>query len=99
MNIYVGNLSQETSEDQLREIFSAFGEVDTAKIIKDNFTGFSKGFGFVEMNNKQEGEKAIEELNNTELDSKSIIVNEARPKTNNFGGGGSFRSNNNNRRY
>ncbi len=99
MNIYVGNLSQETSEDQLREIFSAFGEVDTAKIIKDNFTGFSKGFGFVEMNNKQEGEKAVEELNNTELDTKSIIVNEARPKASNFGGGGSFRSNNNNRRY
>ncbi len=87
MNIYVGNLSPKTSEDELREAFEAFGEVDSAKIIKDNFTGKSRGFGFVEMPNQSEGEAAIAGLNGKEVAGSSLTVNEARPRESRGGGG------------
>jgi cold-inducible RNA-binding protein len=88
MNIYVGNLSQEVSEDDLRQAFEKFGTVDSASIIKDKYSSQSKGFGFVEMSSKDEGQKAIDELNSTELKGKTLTVNEARPKTENRGRGG-----------
>ncbi len=88
MNIYVGNLAQETSEKELESLFQKYGEVKSAKIIKDMFSGDSKGFGFVEMNDKSEGETAIKELNAYELNGKKIVVNEARPKSDSKRGGG-----------
>ncbi|HHO70236.1 MAG TPA: RNA-binding protein [Halothiobacillus sp.] len=86
MNIYVGNLPYQTTDDELRAAFSAFGEVTSAKVIKDLQTGRSKGFGFVEMADKAQGEAAINQLNNTNLNGRSIRVNEARPKTSDRGG-------------
>lgn len=80
MNIYVGNLGYEASEDQVRNIFSTYGEVTTVKLISDPLTGRLKGFGFIEMPNNSEAEKAINELNNSRLDDQVITVNEARPK-------------------
>ena len=91
MNIYVGNLSHEANEDSLREAFEAFGQVESVNIIKDRFSGESRGFGFVEMPSKQEAEKAIEEMNGKDLMGRAVNVNEARPKTNrrdSRGGGG-----------
>ncbi|MBI5789815.1 MAG: RNA-binding protein [Candidatus Schekmanbacteria bacterium] len=99
MNIYVGNLSYQLTEDALKTAFEAYGEVQTAKIIVDGETGRSKGFGFVEMPEKEQAQAAIEALNGTELCERTITVNEARPKaarsTNRregFGGGGGGRS-------
>jgi RNA recognition motif-containing protein len=80
INIYVGNLSFKTTEDSLREIFEAYGAVTSAKIISDQFTGRSKGFGFIEMENKEEGMKAIQELDSKEFDGRNLKVNEAKPK-------------------
>ena len=80
MNIYVGNLSYEVTEEDLKEAFEVFGEVDTVKVIKDNYTGRSKGFGFVEMPAKAEAQSAIEGLNGKELKGRSLNVNEARPR-------------------
>jgi len=88
MNIYVGNLSREVTEDDLRQAFEAHGQVETANVIKDRFTGESRGFGFVEMPSKSEAEAAISELNGTDLKGRSINVNEARPKAPSRGGGG-----------
>lgn len=95
MNIYAGNLSRDLSEAELREAFEAFGGVNSVAIIKDKFTGDSRGFGFVEMPNKEEGEAAIAGLNGKELKGRTVNVNEARPRTDNrqrggrdFGGGG-----------
>ncbi len=97
VNIYVGNLSHQTTEDDLRQAFEAFGQVESANIIKDKFSGESRGFGFVEMPSKQEAQKAIEEMNGKDLMGRAVNVNEARPKTNRrdsrggrggFGGGG-----------
>lgn len=88
MNIYVGNLSHETNEDSLREAFEAFGQVESVNIIKDRFSGESRGFGFVEMPSKQEAEKAIEEMNGKDLNGRAVSVNEARPKNDSRGGGG-----------
>jgi len=88
MNIYIGNLSQEVNEDELREAFEAFGNVQSVNIIKDKFSGVSKGFGFVEIEAKAEAQAAIEELNGTDLKGKNIIVNEARPKSDNRRRGG-----------
>ncbi len=85
MNIYVGNLSTSVSEEDLRNIFSGYGNITSVKVIKDMYTGVSKGFGFVEMTG--EAEKAIKELNSKDLKGKNIVVNEARPKTNGTGGG------------
>jgi RNA recognition motif-containing protein len=88
MNIYVGNLSWGLSEDDLREKFESYGEVDSVKIIQDKMTGRSRGFGFVEMPNDSEGKTAIAELNGKELDGRAIKVNEARPKRDDRGGRG-----------
>lgn len=84
MNIYVGNLSREVTEGDLREAFEAFGEVTSAKIIKDKYTGESRGFGFVEMPKKGDGESAINSLKDKELKGRTLNVNEARPRS---GGG------------
>ena len=81
MNIYVGNLSYEATEEDLKEAFEIFGEVNTVKIIKDNYTGRSKGFGFVEMPDKAEAQSAIEGLNGKDLKGRSINVSEARPRS------------------
>jgi len=80
MNIYVGNLSYEVTEEDLKEAFEVFGKVDTFKVIKDNYTGRSKGFGFVEMPAKSEAESAIQGLNGKDLKGRSINVSEARPR-------------------
>ncbi len=80
MNIYVGNLSYETTDEQLREAFTAFGTVDTASVINDKHSGKSKGFGFVEMSSDTEAKAAIEGMNGKELQGKTLNVNEARPR-------------------
>ena len=86
MNIYVGNLSYDTTEDDLRLICEPFGKIESIAIIKDKFSGQPKGFGFVEMPSKAEGQAAIDGLNGKELKGRAISVNEARPRTGNFGG-------------
>ena len=88
MNIYVGNLSSETTEDDLRQAFEAFGQVESINIIKDKFSGESRGFGFVEMPSKDEGQKAIDEMNDTDLKGHTLNVNAARPRADRRGGGG-----------
>lgn len=88
MNIYAGNLPWGLSEEDLREAFEAFGEVASVKIIKDKFTGRSRGFGFVEMPNQEEGESAISALNGKDLKGREIVVNQARPRRDEQGGGG-----------
>lgn len=92
MNIFVGNLSRQASEDDLRELFEPFGKLMAVNIIKDKFSNESKGFGFVDMSKKSEGEAAIEALNGKELKGQAITVNEARPKSESGrrGGGGGF---------
>jgi cold-inducible RNA-binding protein len=87
MNIYVGNLSFETKEDQLRQMFGTFGEVTSAAIVTDKFSGESRGFGFVEMSGKTEAIAAIKGLNGQDLNGRTLNVNEARPKTEGGGGG------------
>ena len=88
MNIYVGNLSHQTTEDDLRQAFETFGQIESVNIIKDRFSGESRGFGFVAMPSKQEAQKAIEEMNGKDLMGRAISVNEARPRTERRGGGG-----------
>jgi len=90
MNIYVANLSPEMTEDELRLAFEEFGQVKTANIIKDKYSGESKGFGFVEMPSKEEGQSAIDNLNGKDLNGKTLTVNEARPRTDNRGGKGGY---------
>jgi RNA recognition motif-containing protein len=90
MNIYVGNLSYEVTEEDLKEAFEAFGDVESAKIIQDNYSGRSKGFGFVEMPSKAEAQSAIEGLNGKELKGRTLNVNEARPRTDSRGGRGGY---------
>jgi RNA recognition motif-containing protein len=80
MNIYVGNLSFDTVEDDLRELFAAFGAVESVKIISDQFTGRSRGFGFIEMATREEGMKAIQELDSKDLGGRPLKINEAKPK-------------------
>ncbi|MFH0974315.1 MAG: RNA-binding protein [Spirochaetota bacterium] len=97
MNIYAGNLANEVNEEDLQSAFQAFGQVTSVNVIKDRFSGQSRGFGFVEMASKEEGKAAIEGLNGTQIKGKSITVNEARPKSNDRdsrggrGGGGGGR--------
>ena len=86
-NIFVGNLSFNTSEDDLRGAFQAYGQVDRVSILTDRDTGRSRGFGFVEMANNEDGEKAIAALNGSQLGGRTINVNEARPKTERAAGG------------
>ena len=90
MNIYVGNLSHEVTEEDLRLAFEPFGQVESATIIKDKYSGQSKGFGFVEMASKTEGQSAIDGLNGKELKGKALNVNEARPRTESRGSGGGY---------
>ena len=93
MNIYVGNISRTAVEQDLKEAFEAFGAVQSVAIIKDKFSGESRGFGFVEMPNKEEAEKAIASLNGKDLKGQTLTVNEARPRTDRprTGGGGGGR--------
>src|SRR5215204_92518 len=95
MNIYVSNLSFNVQDEDLRGFFTPYGEVTSAKIINDKFTGKSRGFGFVEMSDDEAAKKAIAELDNGTVDGRNIKVMEARPKENKPGGGngGSFRGN------
>ena len=90
MNIYVGNLSYDISEEDLRLAFEQYGAVDSVSIIKDKFSGQSKGFGFVEMSSSAEGQAAIDGLNGQEKKGRALKVNEARPRTENRGGRGGF---------
>ncbi len=89
MNLFVGNLAPGVSQDDLEEIFGQFGRVSSAKVMKDRETGASRGFGFVEMQEKHEADAAMQKLNGAELKGNSIKVNEARPREE--GGGGGFR--------
>jgi len=89
MNIYIGNLASQVSDQELENLFKPYGELKSVKIIRDMFTGDSKGFGFVEMNDKPDPETAIKELNAKEVGGKKIVVNEARPKSDKRRGGGS----------
>ena len=81
MNVYVGNLNYDLSEDDLKQAFEEFGEVTSAKIISDRYSGRSKGFGFVEMSSDDEAKAAIEALSGKELNGRTMVVNEARPKS------------------
>ncbi len=91
MNIYIGNLPYNTSEDDLRDLFSAHGEVSSVNVIIDRDSGRSKGFGFVEMPDKAQAESAINAINQTDVSGRSVRVNEARPRNDNRGGGGGRR--------
>jgi RNA recognition motif-containing protein len=90
-NIYVGNLSYNATEDDLREAFSRFGDVSSVSVIKDRDTGRARGFAFVEMSDANQAAEAIENLNNTEIAGRNITVNEARPREDRGGGGGGGR--------
>lgn len=87
-NIFVGNLSFNTNEDELRQMFESYGQVDRVSILTDRDTGRSRGFGFVEMASDDDGEKAITALNGSQFGGRTINVNEARPKSDRGGGGG-----------
>lgn len=87
MNIYVGNLSFDTTEQDLRQAFEAFGQVTSANIISDKSTGQSKGFGFVEMAAKEQAQAAIAGMNGKEIKGRAVNVNEARPRNNDRAGG------------
>ncbi len=88
MNIYVGNLSREVTEDELRQAFEPFGQVTSVNVIKDRYSGESRGFGFVEMSTKSEAQAAINGLNGTSLGERTLSVSEARPRTEGGGRGG-----------
>lgn len=88
MNIYVGNLSRDVTEDDLRQAFGGFGQITSVSIIKDKFSGQSRGFGFVEMPGRAEAQAAIVGLNGKELNGKTLNVNEARPQSERREGGG-----------
>ncbi len=97
MNIFVAKLDYNTDDHTVREAFEKFGTVESVKIIFDRDTGRSKGFGFVEMPDSGEGQSAIDALNDTELDGRSIVVKEARPREDRGGGGGGYRGGGGNR--
>ena len=84
MNIYVGNLNYKVNEEDLKDIFEEYGAVSSSKIIMDKYSGRSKGFGFVTMDDSNEANKAIEELNGATLENRVMVVNEARPRTNRY---------------
>jgi cold-inducible RNA-binding protein len=88
IKLYVGNLSFNTSSDDLRDLFSQAGTVETANVVEDRDTGRSRGFGFVEMASKEEGNAAIQQLNGKEVGGRALNVNEARPREDRGGGGG-----------
>jgi cold-inducible RNA-binding protein len=91
MKLYVGNLSFQTSSDDLQQLFSQAGTVESASVVEDRETGRSRGFGFVEMSSNEEGQKAIEQFNGKEINGRNLTVNEARPRENRGGGGGGGR--------
>jgi RNA recognition motif-containing protein len=91
MRIYVGNLPYSMNDDELRNIFGQFGELAAAEVIKDKFSGQSKGFGFVDMPNNSEADAAIKALNDTEMKGRKLTVNEARPRAERPRGGGGGR--------
>lgn len=104
MNIYVGNISRESSEDEIKQAFAEFGEVTSINLIKDKFTGQYKGFGFVEMANKEQAEAAIKALDGQRVNGRALNVAEAKPKTDSgsrgnssYGSGGG--NNGNRKRY
>lgn len=102
MNIYISNLSYGVNDADLNQLFAEYGEISSAKVIMDRESGRSRGFGFVEMSNDAEGQKAISELNEAEYDGKVINVTVARPRTERSNNGGGYNSNRggyNNRRY
>ncbi|MCU1263691.1 MAG: hypothetical protein JWM21_9 [Acidobacteria bacterium] len=88
MKLYVGNLSFQTSSEDLQQLFSAAGTVESASVVEDRDTGRSRGFGFVEMSSKEEGEAAIAQFNGKEVNGRALNVNEAKPRENRGGGGG-----------
>ncbi|HFC01362.1 MAG TPA: RNA-binding protein [Phaeodactylibacter sp.] len=88
MNIFVAKLNYDTREGSLQDLFEAYGEVESVKIITDRDTGRSKGFGFVEMPNEEEGQAAIDGLNDTDVDGRTIVVKKAEPRKPRTGGGG-----------
>ena len=90
MNIYVGNISYEVTEEDLQKAFEGYGQIESIKIIKDNYSGRSKGFGFVEMPKNADAQSAINGLNDKEIKGRTIKVNAARPRTENRGGRGGF---------
>ena len=92
--LYVGGLPYSVTEGRLEEVFAAHGTVQSAKVISDKFTGQSRGFGFVEMGSSDEAQKAIAALNGTQLDGRTLVVNEAKPMENRGGGGGGGRGGN-----
>ena len=89
--LYVGNLSFKTTSDDLQQLFGEAGTVESASVVTDRDTGFSRGFGFVEMSSKEEGQTAIQQLNGREIDGRSLTVNEARPREERSGNGGGGR--------
>ncbi|MBK1649690.1 RNA recognition motif domain-containing protein [Rhabdochromatium marinum] len=89
MNIYVGNLAYGVTQDELRDTFAAYGQVESANLITDKFTGDSKGFGFVEMPNNSEADTAIKALNETDLKGRPLRVNQAKPRSDRPARGGS----------
>ncbi len=89
--LYVGGLPYSVTDGQLQEIFADHGTVESARVIADKFTGQSRGFGFVEMGSGDEAQKAIQALNSTQLDGRTLVVNEAKPMTSRDGGGGGSR--------
>jgi cold-inducible RNA-binding protein len=93
MKLYVGNLSFQTTSEELQQLFAQAGTVESASVVEDRDTGRSRGFGFVEMASKEEGEKAIEQFNGTDMNGRNLTVNEARPREDrgNRGGGGGGR--------
>jgi len=91
MKLYVGNLSFNTTSYDLEELFGQIGTVQSANVVEDRDTGRSRGFGFVEMSSKEEGQNAIAELNGKDLDGRSLTINEAKPRENRGGGGGGGR--------
>lgn len=90
MKLYVGNLSYDTSEADLRNAFEGYGKVTSANLVTDKYTGKSRGFGFVEMESKDEANEAMSKLNDTELNGRNLNINEAKPRTDKRGGGGGF---------
>jgi RNA recognition motif-containing protein len=88
MKLYVGNLSFQTSSTDLQELFSQVGTVESASVVEDRDTGRSRGFGFVEMSSREEGEAAISQFNGKEVNGRSLTVNEAKPREDRGGGGG-----------
>ncbi len=91
MKLYVGNLSFDTSGEDLQQLFTQAGTVESSAVVEDRETGRSRGFGFIEMSSKEEGQKAIEQFNGMEVGGRALTVNEAKPRENRTGGGGGGR--------